>query len=223
MQLTGLITIAAALTSAVIAPVSAVPATSSTNAALSITLGSTMTTANHYGAPIPPWKKGAKPGWYYGDHPEHLDIFKFFLPHLKDSLICKLLDLLPFCLHCPKPHAPPPPPPPQYPPPSPPPPSDGWKQTFSDLTAATQADGYLTYGLVDTVDDCKAMCSSVQGCVFINTYHDVNGKDGSPLLTCSLYTACQGPETAINAGGQSQPDGSINYITNSDGFCYAGY
>ncbi|KAF5366790.1 hypothetical protein D9758_006450 [Tetrapyrgos nigripes] len=218
-----LITISAAFTSALIAPVSAVPAAQSTNAALSLTLGSTLTA-------VLLGKKGASPGWYYGDHPEHLDIFKFFIPHLKDSLICKLLDLLPFCLHCPKPyHAPPPPPPPQYPPHSPPPPpppsppSDGWKQTFSNLNAATEAYGYLTYGLVDTVDDCKAMCLNVQGCVFINTYHDVNGKNGSPLLTCSLYTGCQGPETAINAGGQSQPDGSINYITNSDGFCQAGY
>ncbi|KAF5336228.1 hypothetical protein D9758_014348 [Tetrapyrgos nigripes] len=119
MQLTGLITIAAAFTSALIAPVSAVPAAQSTNAGLSLTLGSTLTAGNHYGAPTPPWKKGASPGWYYGDHPEHLDIFKFFIPHLKDSLICKLLDLLPFCLHCPKLyHAPPPPPQHPTPPPS---------------------------------------------------------------------------------------------------------
>ncbi|KAF5334158.1 hypothetical protein D9758_014813 [Tetrapyrgos nigripes] len=217
MQLTGLITIAAAFTSALIAPVSAVPAADSTNAALSATLGSTLTASNHYGAPIPPWEKGAYPGWYYGDHPEYLDIFKFFIPHLKDSLICKLLDLLPFCLHCPKPK-----PPPHHPPPPPPPPSDGWSQTFSNLTAATQADGFLTFGLVDTIDDCKTMCLGVDRCVFINTYHDVNGKDGSPLLTCSLYDRCQDADTATNAGGQSQPDGSIDFITNSDGFCHDG-
>jgi len=52
--------------------------------------------------------------------------------------MCKLLNGLPFhWLHCPK-----------YPPP---PPSDGYHQTFSNLTGATQAADYLTYGLVDTI------------------------------------------------------------------------
>ncbi|KAG5335816.1 hypothetical protein C0989_000245 [Termitomyces sp. Mn162] len=53
---------------------------------------------------------------------------------------------------------------------------DGYTQTFSGLTGAIEADDYLTYGLVDTVAECKAMCNSVSGCVFVNTYHDVNGK-----------------------------------------------
>ena len=57
------------------------------------------------------------------------------------QLICRLLDLLPLGFHCPKP-----------PPPQPPnPPSDGYTQTFSKLTGATQAGDYLTFGLVDTV------------------------------------------------------------------------
>ncbi|THU82571.1 fruit-body specific gene A, partial [Dendrothele bispora CBS 962.96] len=107
-------------------------------------------------------------------------------------------------------------PPPHHPPP---PPSDGFTPTFLNLTGATQANDFLTFGLVDTVDDCKTMCLNVEGCAFINTYHDVNGKGGSPLLTCSLFGSCHGPDTATNVGGQSQPDGSLDFITNSDGYC----
>lgn len=40
--------------------------------------------------------------------------------------------------------------PPKYPPP-PPPTNDGYYPTFSNITAATQADDYQTFGLVDTV------------------------------------------------------------------------
>lgn len=28
-----------------------------------------LTSKNNYGAPIPPWKYGNKPGWYYGPNP----------------------------------------------------------------------------------------------------------------------------------------------------------
>ncbi|KAK7465000.1 hypothetical protein VKT23_006211 [Stygiomarasmius scandens] len=164
MRFSALTAVAAAAV-AVVSPVSA--ATASTS--LSITLGNTLTAANHYGAPNPPWVKGAKAGWYYGDHTELLNIFEYFIPCLKDSLICKILDLLPLCLHCPKP--------PKHPHNPPPPPSDGWTPTFSNLTAATQADGFLTFGLVDTVDDCKTMCLNVEGCVFINSKN-------FPLVKC---------------------------------------
>ncbi|KAJ7579067.1 hypothetical protein C8J56DRAFT_964760 [Mycena floridula] len=164
-------------------------------------LGITLTKANHYGAPIPHWK-GGKPGWYNGLHPENLP---YQLPCLSDKLICLILSFLPFdCLKCPKPH----------------PPQTGYHQVFYGLTAAVQADDYITFGLVQTVDDCKAMCSSVSGCTFFNTYHDVNGKDGSPLLTCSLFSYCHTAADADNAGGQSQPDGTMDYITDSEGWCF---
>lgn len=32
-------------------------------------LNKDLTSKNHYGSPIPPWKPGSKPGWYYGPHP----------------------------------------------------------------------------------------------------------------------------------------------------------
>ncbi|KAF9445374.1 hypothetical protein P691DRAFT_675758 [Macrolepiota fuliginosa MF-IS2] len=174
--------------------------------------GLDLSNTNHYGSPIPPWLPGSKPGWYYGPHPgDHPD-----LPCL-GGLICEILDLIPYIIHCP--HQFPPPPPPPHNPPPPPPPSDGYNQTFSNITAAVQADDFLTFGLVETVPDCKAMCNSVDGCGFVNTYHDVNGKDGSPLLTCSLFKNCHGPEDADNRGGQTQPDGSVDFIINSDGWC----
>ncbi|KAJ7584307.1 hypothetical protein C8J56DRAFT_950620 [Mycena floridula] len=164
-------------------------------------LGISLTKSNYYGAPTPPWK-GGKPGWYNGNHPEKLP---FPLPCLTDKLICLILSLLPFdCLKCPKPN----------------PPKTGWTQVFYNLTAAVQADDFQTFGLVETVDDCKAMCLSVSGCTFFNTYHDVNGKDGSPLLTCSLFSSCHTAADADNAGGQSQPDGSIDFITDSEGWCF---
>ncbi|KAL0573851.1 hypothetical protein V5O48_008092 [Marasmius crinis-equi] len=207
----------------------------SATAALQSTLGQKLTKANHYGAPIPPWQKGCHPGWYYGDNYGRVD---HGIPWLKDGLICKLLDLIPFgILHCPKPYHPSPPPPPHG--------GGGnggdggnggnggdggnggnggdgyYKQVFDGYDGAVQAYDYLTYGLVDTVDDCKAMCERVDGCHFINTYHDVNGKDGSPLLTCALFEKCHNKDEATNKGGQTQPDGSINYITDSAGFCKA--
>ncbi|KAJ6548830.1 fruit-body specific protein A, partial [Mycena capillaripes] len=108
----------------------------------------------------------------------------------------------------------PPPPPPHQPPPPP-----EYSQTFYNLTCASQDGSYQTYGLVDTVADCEAMCDSVSGCTFFNTYHDVNGKNGSPQLTCALFTYCLDASTADNCGGQTQPDYTIDFITNSDGYC----
>ncbi|KAH6904539.1 hypothetical protein BKA70DRAFT_1432290 [Coprinopsis sp. MPI-PUGE-AT-0042] len=166
-------------------------------------LGHDWSPANHYNAPTPPWQPGANPGWYFGSHPEkHPKLFCLV------GLICKILNLFPHVPHCPKP-------------PKPPGPSDGYTPVFQGLDGATQAGTYLTFGLVDTVADCKAMCNEVAGCVFINTYHDVNGKDGSTQLTCSLFSTCQDASTATNKGGQTQPDGSINYIKDSDGYCKA--
>ncbi|KAK1217330.1 hypothetical protein PQX77_020011 [Marasmius sp. AFHP31] len=169
-------------------------------ASFGASLGVNMNPSNHWGAPIPPWETGCIPGWYYGNKK---DILKIIIPWLKDNLICFILDVLHLGIKCP--HKPPP--------------GDGWKQIFSDYDGATQADDYLTYGLVDTVDDCKAMCSNVEGCTFFNTYHDVNGKDGSPLLTCSLFKSCHGKDQATNKGGQTQSDGSINRIEDSAGYC----
>jgi len=183
--------------------VSSAPATGTVNFDVSSLFGFDLSASNHYGAPHAPWESGAHPGWYFGDH-GHL------FPELPclEGLLCKILQLLPFnWLHCP------------VKPPHNPPPSDGYTQTFANLTGATQADGYMTFGLVDTVDLCKAMCNNVSGCKFVNSYHDVNGKDGSTQLTCSLFQSCQNADTAINTGGQTQPDGSIDFITNSDGWC----
>jgi hypothetical protein len=44
-------------------------------------------------------------------------------------------------------------------------------------------------------------------------------QNGSPLLTCSLFTECLTASTADNCGGQTQADGSVDFIINSDGYC----
>ncbi|KAJ7204788.1 hypothetical protein GGX14DRAFT_646313 [Mycena pura] len=174
--------------------------------AQSISDALTLTAANHYNAPIPPWEPGHTPGWYYGQGPAPDGIVCVLT-----GLLCEILELLPFCLQCPKPA---PPPPPQQPPPPP-----EYSPTFYNLTCASQDGSYLTYGLVDTVADCQAMCDTVTDCVFLNTYHDNNGKDGSPQLTCSLFSQCLEASSADNCGGQTQPDGSVDFITASDGYC----
>ncbi|KAF8347187.1 fruit-body specific protein A, partial [Amanita rubescens] len=91
--------------------------------------------------------------------------------------------------------------------------------TFYNLDAATEAPDYITYKLVATTPDCLAACDAVSGCNFVNIYNDVNGKNGSTLLTCSMYKDCHYADTATNKGGQTQPDGQVDYITNSDGWC----
>ncbi|KAJ7578989.1 hypothetical protein C8J56DRAFT_964525 [Mycena floridula] len=174
-------------------------------------IGTQLSAANHYGSPIPPWEAGAKPGWYYGKSPSLLDLLGLGGLPVLDGLLCLIIDILPGCLHCPHP--------PSHPKP---PPSDGWTQVFSNLTGAIEADDFLTFGMTDDVEGCKQMCENVGPCFFINAYHDVNGKDGSPLLTCSLYANCHTAAEATNLGGQSQPDGSIDFIRQSDGFCFTG-
>ncbi|KAF8201243.1 hypothetical protein K438DRAFT_1965755 [Mycena galopus ATCC 62051] len=75
--------------------------------------------------------------------------------------------------------------------------------TFQNLTGATQDSSFQTFRLVDT----------------IAAYHDVNGKDGSPLLTCSFFTQCLTASTADYVGGETQPSGLTNFITDSNGYC----
>ncbi|KAK7448144.1 hypothetical protein VKT23_013903 [Stygiomarasmius scandens] len=89
---------------------------------------------------------------------------------------------------------------------------------LSNLTCAMQDNEFITFFLVDTIAECQAHCDETNFCVMFNTYHDNNGKDGSPLLTCSLFQVhCQAfPQFCTNTGGQTQPDGSVNFITDSD-------
>ncbi|KAK0454369.1 hypothetical protein EV421DRAFT_413551 [Armillaria borealis] len=50
--------------------------------------------------------------------------------------------------------------------------------TFDNLTAAINGVDFITFGLVETVHACMDFCDSVEGCLFINSFHDVNGKVG---------------------------------------------
>ncbi|KAK7437223.1 hypothetical protein VKT23_018665 [Stygiomarasmius scandens] len=109
--------------------------------------------SNFYGAPIPPWKVGYHPGWYYGNH---FDIakkfgFGFVFPYLKDAIACKLFDLIPFIFHCPGfkfPPFHPKPLPPHFPSHH----GSGWEQVFGGFDGAIVGGNYLSYGLVDTID-----------------------------------------------------------------------
>jgi hypothetical protein len=51
--------------------VSAAPATDTLlDRGLPSLLGIDWTERGHYNAPVEPWKNGARPGWYFGKHPE---------------------------------------------------------------------------------------------------------------------------------------------------------
>ncbi|THU99832.1 hypothetical protein K435DRAFT_658281, partial [Dendrothele bispora CBS 962.96] len=136
--------------------------------------------------------------------------------------VCNLFDVIPFIFHCPRfkyPPFHPRPLPPHFPHgiSAPPPEGDGWVQTFGGLGVAVEAGDYLTYGLADTIDDCKLMCTYIEGCIFFNTYRDVFGQNG-PLLTCALFSGIHGPESCANKGGLVQLDGHFNAIADSAGF-----
>lgn len=54
-------------------------------------VGEDLTKDNHYGAPIPPWETGCKPGWYYGNQPDLVKVIGLTLVWLKDSVrLCVL-------------------------------------------------------------------------------------------------------------------------------------
>lgn len=79
---------------------------------------------------------------------------------------------------------------------------------------------YLTYGLADTPEQCLQACTDTAGCVFVNSYLDVEDDDTddprhSGKYTCALYKGCKGVEQARNFGGQNDP----NLIRESNGYC----
>ncbi|KAJ7131204.1 hypothetical protein C8R44DRAFT_871727 [Mycena epipterygia] len=156
---------------------------------------------NYYGAPIPPWEKGHHPGWYYGH-----GIAPIGITYILGGVLCDLFSFLHLGFYCPTalpprpPHSPPYPPPPEY------------SQVFYDLTCAVQDGSYQTYGYVDTVEECQAMCDSVAECTFFNTYYDSSSAaEKSAQLTCALFTKCLTESYATYCSG--------DYITSSAGYC----
>ncbi|KAJ4479737.1 hypothetical protein C8J55DRAFT_560884 [Lentinula edodes] len=182
-----------------------------------------LSASNHHGAPFPPGSFGSSAGWYYGDDPSSASADG--LPWLKDKDLCTVLKQSPDAIQCPtvkskptKTHgrrsaaindATPTPTPSSTP---------TYTTVFSGLDASIEGSGYITYGLVDTNADCEALCNSVSNCVFFNSYYDVHGKDENPQLTCSLYSVVHTAADATNKGGQTEPDGFMDYISNSAGY-----
>ncbi|KAJ3931232.1 MAG: hypothetical protein NXY57DRAFT_1039351 [Lentinula lateritia] len=182
-----------------------------------------LSASNHHGAPFPPGSHGSRAGWYYGDDPSSTSVDG--LPWLGDKDLCAVLKKSPDAIQCPtrasKPTK-------TYgrrsaavsdPTPSPSTtPTPTYVTVFSGLDASVQGSGYITYGLVDSVSDCETFCNTVSNCIFFNSYYDVNGKDVSPKLTCSLYSVVHTAADATNTGGQTEPDGSVDYISDSSGY-----
>ncbi|WWC90149.1 uncharacterized protein L201_005082 [Kwoniella dendrophila CBS 6074] len=89
------------------------------------------------------------------------------------------------------------------------------------MGAATQDASYMTYTLSTSVDDCLAACDKIEGCVFVNTYYDVNEEENylpkhtDGVLTCAMFSQCVSTDKNDNWGGQDDP----NTIVNSNGYC----
>ncbi|KAJ3898311.1 hypothetical protein F5879DRAFT_634151 [Lentinula edodes] len=184
---------------------------------------SLLSASNHHGAPFPPGSFGSRAGWYYGDDPSSSSVDG--LPWLGDKDLCAVLKQRPDAIHCPVT--------------KPKPtktygrrsatvpdstttasstPTPSYVTVFSGLNASVDGSGYITYGLVDDNADCETFCDTVSNCIFINSYYDVNGKDESPKLTCSLYSVVHTAADATNTGGQTEPDGFMDYISDSAGY-----
>ncbi|WVQ94210.1 hypothetical protein IAU59_001288 [Kwoniella sp. CBS 9459] len=92
------------------------------------------------------------------------------------------------------------------------------------MGAATQDASYMTYTLSTSVDDCLRACDQIEGCVFVNTYYDVNEeenylpKHADGVLTCAMFSTCVSTDKNDNWGGQDDP----NTIVNSNGYCKSG-
>ncbi|SJK98126.1 uncharacterized protein ARMOST_01386 [Armillaria ostoyae] len=94
-----------------------------------------------------------------------------------------------------------------------------YMEMFSNHTGAVRASDYQTYTLVDSVQECLNQCDAINGCLFVNVYHDVNSVYTGDQMTCAIYTDCHTLSEADNYGGQVQSDGTVDYITNSAGYC----
>ncbi|KAJ3813687.1 hypothetical protein F5876DRAFT_73629 [Lentinula aff. lateritia] len=179
-----------------------------------------LSASNHHGAPFPPGSSGSSAGWYYGDDPSSSSVDG--LPWLGDKDLCAVLKKIPDAIHCPVTKSKPTKTYGRRSAASTPTvsatPTPSYVTVFSGLDASIEGSGYITYGLVDTNADCEAFCNTVSNCIFLNSYYDVNGKDGSPKLTCSLYSVVHTAADATNKGGQTEPNGFVDYISDSAGY-----
>jgi len=89
---------------------------------------------------------------------------------------------------------------------------------FTGFNGAVQAGDYITYTLVDTVEECLEFCCTIEGCVFANPHFEIVSKNVTQL-TCSVFSECHTAAQADNVGGQKQPDGILSTITDSAGYC----
>ncbi|KAJ7122245.1 hypothetical protein C8R44DRAFT_876550 [Mycena epipterygia] len=105
----------------------------------------------------------------------------------------------------------------------------GYKFQFTNLTCATDVgpfEPYLTFIIVEDMNECADKCNSVSKCIFANSFYDVNagdGKNNTEKLTCSLFSKVLNAATATNCGDQQQqdPPNGKTYITDSYGFSKA--
>jgi hypothetical protein len=103
-------------------------------------------------------------------------------------------------------------------------PANGVWAGMPGMGAAAQDASYMTYTLATSIDDCLTACDQIEGCVFVNTYYDVNEqenylpKHADGVLTCAMFSTCVSTSKNDNWGGQDDP----NTIVDSNGWCKSG-
>ncbi|TEB31356.1 hypothetical protein FA13DRAFT_1732800 [Coprinellus micaceus] len=162
-------------------------------------IGYDLSKQSHYGAPKHPGQHGATPGWYYGKYPKNHPNLPCLtgnicgvLTHFPNHLQCPrppthgstttttttttrtttttsrttttttatvsvtaTVTVTGGVPTTPAPTSSPSP--------------GGYTPLFSNATGATEASDYLTFGLVDSIEDCWEMCDAVVSCGFVNS------------------------------------------------------
>ncbi|TFK60273.1 hypothetical protein BDN72DRAFT_850675 [Pluteus cervinus] len=89
-----------------------------------------------------------------------------------------------------------------------------------DRDAAIEGAGFLTFELVDSLQECFDFCDGIDGCVFVNAFDEFNDPNSpQPAHKCSAYSQVHGAEDKTNFGGQLlDPALGLTFIQDSVGF-----
>ncbi|KAH6902246.1 hypothetical protein BKA70DRAFT_1113318, partial [Coprinopsis sp. MPI-PUGE-AT-0042] len=108
----------------------------------------------------------------------------------------------------------------------------GTGRDSDDRDASIEGTAYLTHTLVSNatyeggLEECLAWCDGIEGCVFVNLYHEFNNfildfvAQEKSNLKCAAYGEVYGPTQKTNWGGQQsyKAPAPLIYIQESSGY-----
>ncbi|KAH6907813.1 hypothetical protein BKA70DRAFT_1223119 [Coprinopsis sp. MPI-PUGE-AT-0042] len=108
----------------------------------------------------------------------------------------------------------------------------GTGKDSDDRDASIEGTAYLTHTLVSNatyeggLEECLAWCDGIEGCVFVNLYHEFNNfildlvAQEKSSLKCAAYGEVYGPTQKTNWGGQQsyKAPAPLIYIQESSGY-----